>query len=449
MEFAGANVVVVGMARSGLAAVELLVREGALVTAVDAKPLVQLPDAAPLLERLAVPFRLQSPEAFEHAEWIVISPGVAADLGVLDEARRRGSRVIGEVELAGSFLRGDTIGITGSNGKTTTTTLVGRILEECGIPVQVGGNIGTAAVTAMAAASRPGQWNVLELSSFQLETIEKFRARIGVVINVTPDHLDRHHTFESYAAAKGRLFETQETGDFAVLNDGDATCVGYAALSRSEKFWFSMTHPVTPGVWIERDRLVLNGHPFLAVSEIPLRGRHNVENVMAAASAAYLAGAPLEGIAEAVRTFPGVEHRLEFVRTVNGVSFFNDSKATNVDSALKAIDAFDGGLWVILGGKDKGSDYRPMRGPLAAKAKAVLLIGAATPIIADHLEDSVSVLDCGTLDAAVRLGYGRASAGDTVLLAPACASFDQFQSFEHRGRVFKEIVRGLKERISR
>lgn len=449
MEFAGKKVVVVGMARSGLASVELLASRGAQVSAVDTKPLDQLPGAAQVLERLGAPFQIQALEALRGADWIVISPGVPADLDLFEQARQQGVKVIGEVELASYFLQGEVIGITGSNGKTTTTALAGQVLSQSGIPVQVGGNIGTIPATAMVGTSRPGQWNVLELSSFQLETVERFRAHIAVVLNVTPDHLDRHHTFEWYTAAKARLFETQHYGDFAVLNADDRVCLELAARTRARPVWFSLTRAVNPGVWLDGDRLLFDGQPWLKLEEIPLRGRHNVENVMAAAAATRLAGAELSAIAAAVRTFPGVEHRLEFVRSVGGVDFYNDSKATNVDSTIKAIEAFPGGLWVILGGKDKGSDYTPLAGPLAAKSRAAMLIGAAAPIIASHLKQSVRWIECGTLEEAVDKAYREAAPGDTVLLAPACASFDQFEDFEHRGRVFKKLVRELTEREDR
>jgi UDP-N-acetylmuramoylalanine--D-glutamate ligase len=441
LDLQGRNVVVMGMAQSGLAVVEFVAAKGARVRAVDSKPLDALKGAGAELERLDVPFSLQSPEALAGADLVVISPGVPADLPELEAVRGRGVRVIGEVELAFEFLRGRVIGITGANGKTTTTALVGHILKEAGVPVQVGGNIGTA-VTAMIAGSRLGQWNVLELSSFQLETIEKFRAHIGVCLNVTPDHLDRHHTFENYANAKARLFETQFPGDFAVLNADDATTASFAGRTRAEVVWFSFREGC--GRIVADDQAVhYDGKPFLNVKDIPLRGRHNVENTMAAAGAAHMAGVPLEAIAAAVRTFPGVEHRIEFVRKVSGIDFYNDSKATNVDATSKAIDAFPGGLWIILGGKDKGSDYTVLRESLGKKAKAVLLIGAAAAKIKAHLGDAVPLIDAGTIDEAVRRAYREAAPGDTVLLAPACASFDQFTSYEHRGKVFKELVRGL------
>ncbi len=438
--FPGVRALVVGMAKSGVASVELLVKQGAEVRATDLSP-VPL-EVSRELEQVHTPFALQSPEVFESADLIVLSPGVPADLEPLEAARKRGATVMGEVELASYFLKGPVIGITGSNGKTTTTALVGHILRESGIPVQVGGNIGTA-VTAMVDSSRPDQWNVLELSSFQLETICQFRAQIAVALNVTPDHLDRHHTFENYAAAKGRLFETQQAGDAAVLNVDDPVCVRYAALTKAKPVWFSSTHAVSPGVWLQDGEIWFDGERMMAAAEIPIRGLHNVENTMAAAAACRLAGASLAQIAAAVRTFRAVEHRLEFVRNVSGVDFYNDSKATNVDATLKALDAFAGGLWVILGGKDKGSDYTVLRQPLTQKARGVMLIGAAAAKIRGQIDDAAPLYESKTLDIALRDAYAAAQPGDTVLLAPACASFDQFDNYEHRGRVFKTLVAQL------
>src|SRR5580693_5070575 len=422
---------VVGMEKSGLASIQLPLQQGADVRATDVKPISQMPEAAAMLERLGVPFAQQTDAVFESADLIVISPGVPADLAPLDAARRRGVRVIGEVELAAPFLHGRTIGITGTNGKTTTTALIGHILRESGIPTQVGGNIGTP-VTAMIETSRPGQWNVLELSSFQVETISAFHADIAVALNVTQNHLDRHHTFASYAAAKGRLFETQQAGAFAILNADDPTCVGYASLTAGSPLWFSSTRAVTPGIWLADGKIWFDGEFLMDAGEIPIRGRHNIEDTMAAAAAARLACASLASIAAAVRTFKAVEHRLEFVRSLNGVDFYNDSKATSVDATLKALDAFSGGLWVILGGKDKGLDYTVLRAPLTAKAHAALLIGAAAPKITEQLGGALPIENAGTLENAVRFAASHAQPGDTVLLAPACASFDQFTSFEHR-----------------
>lgn len=445
MRIAGAKALVVGLAQSGLASIELLANNGASVRATDLNPLEKIPGAVELLDRLGGEFSRQSPEVFEGADLIVISPGVPADLAPLEAARGRGVMVIGEIELAAPFLKGPVLGITGSNGKTTTTALAGHILRESGVPVQVGGNIGKA-VAGMVETSRPDQWNVLELSSFQLETIRSFRAAIGVCLNVTPDHLDRHHTFACYAGAKGRLFETQQPGDVAVLNADDETCKGYAGSTQASPVWFSSRREVSPGAWLDGGRVRLYGEPLMETAEIPIRGLHNVENTMAAAAAAYKAGVGIPAIAAAIRTFKAVEHRLEYVATLSGVDFYNDSKATNVDATLKALDAFSGGLWVILGGKDKGSDYTVLAEPLKAKARAILLVGAAADKIDSQLSGAVPIVRSGDIEAAVAHAWRCARPGDTVLLAPACASFDQFKSYEHRGRVFKDLVHRLEPR---
>lgn len=431
-QLAGKRVVVVGMGLSGVAAVKLLRREGAVVRAVDERPKGEIE---------GVSIEPQNEAAFRDAELVVISPGVPADLDLLAPVRMRGVPVIGELELAAPYLQGPAIGITGTNGKTTTTALTGHILRESGIACQVGGNIG-AAPSGMVATSRPDQWNVLELSSFQLETIETFRAAIAACLNLTQNHLDRHHTFDNYANAKARLFETLRAEDLAVLNADDPVTAGFAKRTHADVIWFSGTHPV-PGAWLDADLVRLDGTELLNVRDLRLRGRHNYENVMAAALMAQRAGASRDQIAHAASTFAPVEHRLEFVREIAGVAYYNDSKATSVDATLKAIDAFSGGLWIILGGKDKGSDYTVLRQPLRAKARAALLIGAAAAKIESHLGDAIPVLRCGTLAAAIDQASRSASPGDTVLLAPACASFDQFDSFEHRGRVFKELVNGL------
>jgi len=443
MHLNGTKALVVGMKKSGMASAALLARHGAAVRATDLKSLDDLGEARALLARLDIPFALQSPEVFEGCDLIVLSPDVPADLPPLADARRRGVRVVGEVELAAPFLKGRTIGITGSNGKTTTTSLVGHILRAAALPVQVGGNIGTP-VTAMVETSRADGWNVLELSSFQLETISAFRARIALALNVTENHLDRHRTFQNYVAAKARLFETQRAGDFAVLNAEDPVCVGYADSTPATVQWFSSRREVSPGASLREGNLVLDGQLLMAARDIPIRGLHNVENVLAASIASARAEVRHEAIAAAVRTFQAVEHRLEFVRNVSGIDFYNDSKATSVDATLKALDAFPGGLWVILGGKDKGLDYSPLRAPLQAKARAALLIGAAAAKIAAQLQGATPLVDSKTLDAAVAYAFANSRPGDTILLAPACASFDQFKSFEHRGEMFKQIVSRLR-----
>jgi UDP-N-acetylmuramoylalanine--D-glutamate ligase len=428
-------VVVAGMGKSGFAAIDVLLRNGARVRAIDEKP----DDAMrQRLSALGVELRAQDPAAFEGADLVVLSPGVPV------ETVPPGIPAIGELELASYYLRGPVIGITGSNGKTTTTALTGHILKESGIPCQVGGNIGTPP-TAMIDASRAEQWNVLELSSFQLETTCEFRAAVGACLNITQNHLDRHHTMENYINAKARLVETMDESGRAILNRDNPLSASFAKRTRAQVVWFSMDGPVPSGFWLQGGEIAGDEGVLMNTSEIRLRGRHNIENVMAAAAACRIAGATPAQIRSAAATFAGVEHRIEFVRNIAGVDYYNDSKATSVDAALKAIDAFPGGLWIILGGKDKGSDYHPMREPLSRKARAALLVGAAAEKIADHLAGALPIVQCGDIARAVQAAHAHASAGDTVLLAPACASFDQFRSFEHRGEFFKQTVAGLEE----
>ena len=424
-ELKGKQVVVVGMAKSGQAALRLLLSQGSLVRAVDEKPQGEVEGI------IVLP---QTADAFQNADLIVLSPGVPADLALLPP----GVPVIGDLELAAPFLQGRVIGITGTNGKTTTTALTGHILREAGIASQVGGNIGTAPAD-MIATSRPDQFNVLELSSFQLETISTFRAQAAACLNITQNHLDRHHSLETYVRAKARLFDTQQPADTAVLNAHDPLSAELATHVQGNLLWFNSE----AGAWLDGNTIRLEGEPLLEVGELRLRGRHNYENVMAAALLARIAGASLAQISAAAKTFAPVEHRLEFVAQVDGVDYYNDSKATSVDATLKAIEAFDGGLWIILGGKDKDSDYRPLREPLRAKARAVLLIGSAAGKIMRELEGVSSLRPCGTLRAAIGEAYIDAKRGETVLLAPACASFDQFTGYEHRGLVFKQLVQEL------
>jgi UDP-N-acetylmuramoylalanine--D-glutamate ligase len=352
-----------------------------------------------------------------------------------------------EIELAWRFLRGRLIGVTGSNGKTTTTSLIGHILAGPGKPVSVAGNIGTPLI-AHVDESNNGTITVAELSSFQLELIDSFRPDISVLLNLTPDHLDRHASFEEYARAKARIFENQTERDAVVINADDPASAERAP-SRPQVFWFSRKKRVASGAYLRNNQIVFRRYGEDAAlfdrADIGLRGEHNLENVLAAASAAFLAGAAPVEIAAGVRSFPGVEHRLEFVAEISGVSFFNDSKATNVDATIKALEAFSGGLFVILGGKDKGSDYAPLIPLLRERARAVLLIGAAEEKIAAQLDGAVPFVRAGTLDRAVELAHQGAREGDTVLLAPACASFDQFENYEHRGRAFKQLVRALDE----
>lgn len=449
-DFAGKRVMVVGLARTGRVTALFAAGYGATVTATDEKAENEMAETAAELRAAGVKLELggHAPASFLEQDLIVISPGVPAKLAALEQARARGIPVWSEIELAWRFLRGKLVAVTGSNGKTTTTALLAHILRTARVPVLVGGNIGVP-LLSLVESSADSSVTVAEISSFQLETIEAFRPEIGILLNLTPDHLDRHASFEEYANAKMRLFENQLERDAAVLNADDPE-VTRRMPARAHVYWFSRQKRVAEGSLI-RDGQIFFRHdgaetPLLRRDQIPLRGEHNVENVLAACAAAYLAGADPAAIASGVQTFRGVEHRLEFVAEIGGVSFFNDSKATNVDAALKAIQAFPGRLIVILGGKDKGSPYTPLREPLRNRARMAILIGAAAEKIAKDLGDAVPVERAGTLDRAVQIAAERAQPGDAVLLAPACSSFDQFENYEQRGRVFKVLVARLENR---
>ena len=438
---------VVGLARTGVVTSLFSAGYGATVTAVDEKSEGELVETVARLRAAGVKLELgaHTPSLFLDQDLIVVSPGVPAKVPALELARARGIPVWSEIELAWRFLRGKLVTITGSNGKTTTTSLVAHILKTAGIATLVGGNIGVP-LLALVETSTDSTVTVAEISSFQLETIQEFRPEIGVLLNLTPDHLDRHESFEAYASAKMRMFENQLERDAAVLNADDPE-ITRRMPSRPHISWFSRQKRVAEGAFVRDDDIIFRTDGLETAvakrSEIALRGQHNLENVLAACAAAYLAGAPASAIASGVKTFRAVEHRLEFVEEMGGVEFYNDSKATNVDATLKAIEAFPGPLIVILGGKDKGSPYTPLREPLRQRGYLAILIGAAADKIAVDLAGSIRFEHAGTLERAVKLARERARPGDVVLLAPACSSFDQFENYEQRGRIFKELVSQL------
>ena len=449
IDLEGKRVLVVGLARTGIATALFCAARGACVAASEERGEAEVAEAAVKLRAAGVRLELggHSETTFLAQHLIIPSPGVPQSLPQLQAARAAGIPVWSEIELAWRYLRGRMVAITGSNGKTTTASLVGHILETAGIPVLVAGNIGTPLISRVETSS-DSSVTVVEVSSFQLETIEALRPDVGLLLNLTPDHLDRHASFDEYARAKARLFENQTEQDTAIINADDPAATQHVPY-RPQVFWFSRTRRVAGGTFLRDEEIVFRRDGsetvLLRREDIGLRGEHNVENVLAAAAAAFLAGASPAAIAAGVRSFAGVEHRLEFVAEINGVSFYNDSKATNVDATLKALDAFPGGLLVILGGKDKGGDFTLLREPLRRGARLALLIGAAADKIAAQLGDAVAIERAETMDRAVRLGFGRAQPGDILLLAPACASFDQFENFEHRGRVFKQLVRELEQ----
>ncbi len=451
MNVKGKRVLVVGLGKSGVASSLFLQARGAKVTVSDAKAEEQLRNEIPALldKGIVVETGKHGERTFREQDLIVVSPGVPNDVPQLQNARRMGIQVIGEIELAARYLEGQIIAITGSNGKTTTTTLTGEVIAAGGRKALVGGNIGTPAITFVELSS-PETWVVLEISSFQLETIETFRPHISAVLNVTPDHLDRHHSMENYIQAKARIFENQADSDFAVLNADDPTCVQMASGIKPKVYWFSRRREVERGAYAANGRIYFRDErgqrDIMAADEMTLKGLHNLENVLAAVAMGTLAGIEPAAIRQAVKDFKAVEHRLEYVTTIRGVQYFNDSKATNVDATIKALESFPGRIHIILGGKDKGSDYTVLNELLRQRAKKVYTIGAAAQKIESQIAGVVDVVPSGTLESAVKRAAEAAESGDVVLLAPACASFDQFQSYEQRGRAFKEAVHQLAAR---
>jgi len=453
MELKNKRVLVVGLGKSGVAAARFLAAHGARVTVSDAKADAGGQETPALLEMgIAVETGTHGERTFVDQDLIVVSPGVPVDLPQLEMARRNGLSIIGEVELAYRFLKGKIIAITGSNGKTTTTTLVGEILKHVGFHVQVGGNIGTPVID-LVAESRNDGWTVLEISSFQLETIVDFRPKIAAILNITPDHLDRHGSMDAYIAAKARIFENQAKGDSVVLNNRDPICRGFveagsaiAVPSEVQTVWFEKHGEVGKGACVIDGKICWLDDKTTGImlpSEVPLKGEHNLENVLAAVACAMLAGCAPKVIREAVMKFKAVDHRLQFISTVDGVEYYNDSKATNVDATIKALESFVGGIHLILGGKDKESDYTVLLPLLRARAKHVYTIGSAAEKIELQLGREVPLTHVETLSNAVKLASEHAVAGDVVLLAPACSSFDQFNNYEHRGKVFRGLVESL------
>ena len=453
MDFKNKKVLVVGLGKSGRSAALFLRRQGAQVTVSDMRSAEALAKEIPALleEGIAVETGGHGLLTFRRQDLIVVSPGVPLTTPELQQVRKLGLPITGEVELAAQFLKTKILAITGSNGKTTTTTLCGEILKASGVVTQVGGNIGIPVIELVESPENQSDaaadaWSVLEISSFQLETTQHFRPKIAVILNITPDHLDRHGTFEDYAAAKEKIFASQTREDFLVLNADDARVQQAAGRAKARVYWFSRTKLVRQGAAVFNGAIAFRAdeqssfEPVMPVSDVPLKGEHNLENVLAAVCAARLAGVENDVIAAAVRAFQAVEHRLEFVAEIANVQYFNDSKATNVDATMKALASFPGGIHLILGGKDKNSDYTQLRPLLQQRVKCVYTIGAAAEKIEREIAGATRIVSSQTLDAAVESAARDAASGDVVLLAPACSSFDQFENYEHRGRAFKEQV---------
>jgi UDP-N-acetylmuramoylalanine--D-glutamate ligase len=485
MTFKDKNIVVVGLARSGTGAANLLSELGARVTITDTKSRSLLEtNIKRLFPAVKVMTEGNPSEAFDAADMIVISPGVPLDITPLESAKAKGIPVIGELELAYQVIKSEVrsqksevgafretpfpafIGITGTNGKSTTTTLVDLMLREAGFKTLLGGNIGIALteeilkeVSRGEAVPRPCDYIVAEISSFQLETIKEFTPKIAILLNITPDHLDRYHSMEEYIDAKARIFENQTAGDFLILNADDPVLMEVAneklevTGEKPDIFYFSRCKEVK-GAYL-RDGVIYFNLPEslvrafhetplqIHVNDICIQGVHNIENAMAASLVALIAGCPLDSVRNALRQFPGLEHRLEFVSEIRGVKFINDSKGTNVGAVVKSLEGFNNVI-LIMGGLDKGSDFSVLRNLVGQKVKTLVLIGMAKEKIAKALGGATETLEADNIDSAVELSLSKASAGDVVLLSPGCASFDMFQDFEDRGRKFKEAVIQLK-----
>jgi UDP-N-acetylmuramoylalanine--D-glutamate ligase len=439
----GQRVLVVGAARSGVAAAQLLARRGARVTLTDRK--AQIPDQAKLRAAgVALELGEHNTESFETASLIVMSPGVPLDIPEVSRARAAGVAVIGELELASRWLRGSIVAITGTKGKSTTTTLVGRMLEAAGRRVMVGGNIGYP-VSAQVDASTPDTVHVIEASSFQLETTDTFRPRIAALLNFSPDHLDRHPDEAAYAAAKQRIFANQQPDDWAVVNADSTEATAMAMNVRARVMTYGVeneaadVHVGNGFVW---QRTSEGDIPLLPIAAVELQGRHMLSNVVAATTISHLAGATSASLARALAGFHGLEHVMEVVATRGGVRFVNDSKATNIDAAVKSIESFEKVI-AIIGGKYKGGDFSDLAAPLRAHGRAVVAIGESRPMVKAALKDVVPVVEASSLGDAVRRAWDLAVPDGVVLLAPACSSFDMFEDYADRGRQFKDEVRKL------
>ncbi|HEY3128085.1 MAG TPA: UDP-N-acetylmuramoyl-L-alanine--D-glutamate ligase [Acidobacteriota bacterium] len=456
MDLAGKTILVIGLARTGLAAARFLLNRGSDLLIFDDKTESELGEQVAQVRAIAAcdPYRVNlclggtSVRTFAGLDLVVLSPGVPLSHPTVQAAAGAGVPIISEIELAYRFLKGKIVAITGSNGKTTCTTMIGAILKMKYSKVFVSGNIGPPLIDQLEAEDE-SSWHAVELSSFQLESVDQFRADVAVMLNLTPDHIDRYGNMERYATAKERIFRNQRATDAAILNADDPLVAAMAPRLQARIFWFSRQRPVQEGVFAALETIWMKARgreqQILRISEIPLRGSHNVENVLACAAAGIAAGVAPGQIADAVRRFEPVEHRLEYVDAIDDVAFFNDSKATNVESAMKALEAFSEPLRVIMGGRDKGADFSTLRRSLTPRVKELILIGEAASKIEKALGDLVPARRAADMEEAVRVAFQHARPGDVVLLAPACASFDMFRNFEERGKVFKAAVLKLKQ----
>jgi UDP-N-acetylmuramoylalanine--D-glutamate ligase len=448
IDLAGKRVVVIGLARSGEAACRLLLKQGAMVIGADRRGEREIGAGLCSLERDGVSLELggQYLRSLLSADLVVVSPGIDLHEPLFARVREAGIPLIGEVELAYRYSEATFIGVTGTNGKSTTTTLLGAILKQAGLPSHVAGNIG-APLCRVAPSLRAGEFVVTELSSFQLETIEAFRPRVALFLNLAPDHLDRYDRLEDYYRAKARIFENQWPSDVAVVNADDPLVLQAAAQARGRRIAFSRTRALTEGAYAEGDQLILaldgKREAVCRVSELKIQGVHNLENALAAGLAAAAIGASPMAIRNALVSFEGLEHRLEFVAEIGGVRYINDSKGTNVGAVIRSLESFTDPVVLIVGGRDKHGDFAPLLPLVRERVKRLILIGEAAGVLRRALASACPMEEASSLEDAVQRAAAAASPGEVVLLSPACASFDMFADFEERGRVFKAAVRGL------
>jgi len=444
----GKRVLVVGLARTGIGVVRFLAEHRAGVMVTDIQAADELRPYLSEITGLNVGTELGEHriETFLNSDLIVVSPGIPLSIEPIAAAREKGIEVISEIELACRFIRDPIIGVTGTNGKTTTTILLGDVLKVSGKKVFVGGNVGNPLIDC---AGR-GKWDyvVAEISSFQLEGIHEFRPHIALMLNITEDHLDRYPHYEEYTEAKFRIFLNQRSSDFAVLNADDGTINAMSSEIRARRWFFSLTSPLKVGAFFNRDSLIYRDAKGkverFKLANVPLRGIHNIENMLSVVATAKICSCPQESIQTALESFRGLPHRLEFVRELDGVGFYNDSKGTNVGSVVKSLMSFQEPIILIAGGKDKGGDYGPLKGIVKERVKRLILIGEARQRLAKALGKSVPTTEADTLEEAVHRAFDQSKHGDVVLLSPACSSFDMFRDYEERGNLFKEIVHELR-----
>ncbi|MBE3579491.1 MAG: UDP-N-acetylmuramoyl-L-alanine--D-glutamate ligase [Caldanaerobacter subterraneus] len=449
MELKEKRVFVAGLGVSGVALCRVLVNLGANVMAYDQKNEIALKEALEELKDLPVEIKLGDfkEEFLKGIELVVLSPGISLESEIVKRAKDMGLEILGEVELAYRLSKAPIYAITGTNGKTTTTSLLGEMFKNAGRKVYVAGNIGYPLVCAALEAG-PNDHIVAEISSFQLETVKEFRPKISCIINITPDHLDRHKTFENYANIKGRIFENQREEEYVVLNYDDPVTWGLKERAKAKVFPFSRKKVLENGAYVKEGFLYLQNKKVIKVEDIYIPGEHNLENALAASSVAYLSGIEVDAIETTLRTFKGVEHRIEFVAEIEGIKFYNDSKGTNPDASIKAIQALKTPIVLIAGGYDKGSEFDEFVKTFDKKVRKLILIGQTaekikkTALKYSYPEEAIFLVD--SLEEAVRKAYEVAEKGDSVLLSPACASWDMFKNFEERGKAFKKAVMDLR-----